>query len=188
MWEKMMDWLRQFAPLQYRLPQVAVVVAPFLAQHYSESPFIWPPLGGLETYAAYPATLIIFLFSFIPVTLENKQQAKSWVKGAIAMACVTFVIYAFLFERYVISEETPANGIQTRSVGFRVEPPIRALYPDKNNSELLRIGGLEDWQIQKVWTPGSVLALRLSLLITLILTLGLANVALGAAAQLKRKG
>jgi hypothetical protein len=49
-------------------------------------------------------------------------------------------------------------------------------------------GGLEDWQIQTVWTPGCVLALRLSLLTTFSLTFGLANVALGAAARLKRKG
>jgi len=88
----------------------------------------------------------------------------------------------------ITSIDTTANGVQTRSVGFLVEPRIRAQFPDKNDPELLRIGGLEDWQIQKVWTPGSVLALRLCLLVTFSLTLSLANVALGAAARLKRKG
>jgi hypothetical protein len=72
----MMDWLRQSAP-QYRLPQAAVVGAPFLAQHYSQSLFIWPPLGSLETYGAYAAILLIGLFSLFPITLDNKQQAKS---------------------------------------------------------------------------------------------------------------
>jgi hypothetical protein len=182
----MTDWVRQVAP-QYRVPQVAVIGAPLLAQHYSQSSFIWPPLGSLETYGAYVATVLIGLFSLLPLMLENKQQAKSCLKVSIAMAFVVFLIYALLVERYVISVETPANGVQTRSVGFRVEPRIRAQYPDKIDPELLRIGGLEDWQIQKVWTPGSVLALRLSLLITFSLTLGLANVALGAAARLKRK-
>jgi len=66
---------------------------------------------------------------------------------------LTFILYAFLVERYVISVETPANGVQTRSIGFRVEPRIRALYPDKNDPELLRIGGLEDWQIQRFGLP-----------------------------------
>ena len=182
-----MDWVSRFAP-QYRLPQIAILGAPFVAQHYSQSSFIWPPLGSLETYGAYVATVIIGLFSLLSLVLESKREAKSHLKAAIAMAFVVFLIYAFLVERYVISVETPANGVQTRSVGFRVEPRIRALYPDKNDPELLRIGGLEDWQIQKVWTPGSVLALRLSLLITFSLTLSLANVALGAAARLKRKG
>jgi hypothetical protein len=110
------------------------------------------------------------------------------LKAAITMTCVVFVLYVFLVERYVINVETPANGVQTRSVGFRVEPRIRAQFPDKNDPELLRIGGLEDWQIQKAWAPGSVLALWLSLLIAFSLTFGLANVALGAAARLKRKG
>jgi hypothetical protein len=183
----MIDWLRQFAP-QYRLPQAAVVTAPYLAQHYSQSPFIWPPLGSLETYGAYAAIVLIGLFSLLPNLLDNKQQAKAWLKWAIVTACAVFLIYAFLVARYVISVETPANGVQTRSVGFRVEPRIRAQFPDKTDPELLRTGGLEDWQIQKVWTPGSVLALRLSLLITFALTLSLANVALGAAARLKRKG
>ena len=187
MYEKIAESFRQFAP-QYRLPQVALVGAPYLAQHYSQSSFIWPPLGSLETYGAYAAILLVGLFSLLPNVLENKQQAKSWLKRAIAATCVVFMLYAFLVERYVISVETPANGVQTRSIGFRVEPRIRTLYPDKNDPELLRIGGLEDWQIQKVWTPGSVLALRLSLLATFSLTLGLANVALGAAARLKRKG
>jgi hypothetical protein len=187
MWEKMIDWLRQFAP-QYRLPQAGVVVAPYLAQHYSASSFIWPPLGSVETYGAYAAIVLIGLFSLLPNLLESKQQAKSWLKWAVATTCVMFLLYAFLVERYVISVDTPANGVQTRSVGFRVEPRIRAQFPDLNDAELLRKGGLEDWQIQKVWTPDSVLALRLSLLIAFSLTLGLANVALGAAARLKRKG
>jgi hypothetical protein len=183
----MIDSIRQFAP-QYRLPQAAILGAPYLAQHYGQASFVWPPLGSLETYGAYAAMVLIGLFSLLPNVLENKQQAKSWLKWAMATTCVAFMLYAFLVERYVISVETPANGVQTRSVGFRVEPRIRALYPDKNDPELLRIGGLEDWQIQKVWTPGSVLALRMSLLSTFAITLGLANVALGAAARLKRKG
>jgi len=182
-----MDRLRQFAP-QYRLPQAAIVGAPLLAKHYSQSSLLWPPMGSIETYGVEVATVLIGLFSLLPLMLENKQQAKSILKAAIASACLMFLIYACLVGRYVISEETPYNGVQTRSVGFRVEPRIRALYPDMTDSQLLRIGGLEDWQIQKVWTPGSVLALRLSLLITFSLTLGLANVALGAAARLKRKG
>ena len=182
----MIEWLRQLAP-QYRLPQAAVVGAPFLAKHYSQSPFIWPPLGSVETYGAYAAFLIIGLFCLLPTTLDSKHQAKSCLRGSIVMTCVVFVLYAFLVERYVISVETPNNGVQTRSVGFRVEPRIRVQFPDKNDPELLRIGGLEDWQIQKVWTPGSVLALRLSLLLAFSLTLGLANLALGAAARLKGK-
>jgi len=183
----MIDSLKQFAP-QYRLPQAGLVVAPYLAQHYSQSSFIWPPIGSLETYGPYAAIIVIGLFSLLPNVIENKQQAKSWLKRAILTTGLVFVLYSYLVERYVISVETPANGVQTRSVGFRVEPRIRAQYPDKNDPELLRIGGLEDWQIQKVWTPGSVLALRLSLLATFSLTLAVANVALGAAARLKRKG
>jgi hypothetical protein len=187
MWEKIMDWLRQFAP-QYRLPQIALFGAPYLSQHYGQSSFVWPPLGSLEAYAVPAATIVIGLFSLLPNLIGNRQNAKSWLKLSVGTTIVAFILFSGLVARYVISVETPENGVQTRSIGFRVEPRIRALYPDKNDPELLRIGGLEDWQIQKVWTPGSVLALRLSLLTSFSLTLGLANVALGAAAQLKRKG
>jgi hypothetical protein len=80
-----------------------------------------------------------------------------------------------------------ANGVQVRSVGFLVNPRVRALYPDKNDPELMRIGGLEDWQIQTVWTPGSVLALRLSLLMSFALTFGIANMAIGAVARVNKR-
>jgi len=86
MWEEIMDWLRQFAP-QYRLPQIALFGAPYFAQHYSQSSFIWPPLGSLETYGAYAAIVLIGLFSLLPNVLENKQQAKLWLKWAIATTC-----------------------------------------------------------------------------------------------------
>jgi hypothetical protein len=178
--EKVIDSLKNLTP-QYLLPQVAVVSAPILAQHFGPSSFVWPPLGGLETFAAYAATVAIGLCSLLPLLLDTKQQAKVWLKRAVIASFLMFILYSILVARYVIRVETPANGLQVRSVGFRVEPRIRALFPDKNDWELLRIGGLEDWQINKVWTPNSVLALRMSLLTTFALTFGAANVAIGAA-------
>jgi len=178
--------LKRFAP-QYRLPQAAILGAPFVAQHFGATGFIWPPLGGLENYAAYAAAVVIGLCSLLPTLLETKQQAKAWLGRAVIGAFLAFITYSTLVERYVISVETPANGVQVRSVGFRVEPRMREMFPDKNSWELLRTGGLEEWQIEKVWTPSSVLALRLCLLMSFGLTFGLANLAIGAAARANKR-
>lgn len=175
--------MKRISP-QYRLPQAAVAVAPVFASHFGQSSFVWPPLGNLETYGSYIAVIAIGLFSLFPKVFQAKDRARTRLGCSIALVIVLSLLYAFLLERYVITVDTPANGPQTRSVGFVVEPRIRELFPDKNDLELLRIGGLEDWQIKKVWTPTSVDTLRLSLLATYILILGLANVALGTAAEM----
>jgi hypothetical protein len=182
----MTDWLKQLAP-QYRLPQGAVLGAPLLAKHFGDQSFVWPPLGSLETYAVGAATLVIGLCSLLPNLIETKRQAKLWLMWGVLATVGLFALYSVLVTRYVARIETPANGVQLRSIGFRVNPRIRALYPDKNDPELLRIGGLEDWQIQKVWTPNSVLALRLCLLISFALTFGIANIAIGAAARANKR-
>jgi len=184
--EKIADWLKEFAP-QYRVPQLVITGSPFLAQHLATSPFFWPPLGGLEVFAAYAAMVLIALCSFLPSAIGSKRQAKAWLDYSFSGAVLAFLIYAVLVGRYVITVETPHDGTQVRSVGFNVEPSIRAMFPREGDPELLRIGGLEDWQIQKVWTPGSVLAARLCILTSFSATLALANVALGSAARLNKK-
>ena len=183
----MMDALRRLAP-QYRLPQVATVAAPSIAQHFNQSSFVWPPLGSLGTYAVSVATIIVSLCFLLPTLIENKQEARRWLKWTFCLTIAAFAIYASLVARYVVSVDTPNNGTQTRSIGYRVDPTIRASFPGKNDEELLRIGGLEEWQIEKVWTPGSVRAVRLGLLGAYSLTLGLTNIAFGAAERLKRRG
>jgi hypothetical protein len=185
--EKVIDALRRLAP-QYRLPQVATVAAPSIAQHFNQSSFVWPPLGSLGTYAVSVATIVVSLCFLLPTLIENKQQARRWLKWTFSMAIFAFAIYAVLVVRYVITVQTPNDGPQTRSVGFRVDPRLRAAYPAKNDPDLLQIGGLEEWQIETVWTPGSVRAVRLGLLGTFSLTLGLANIAFGATERLKRRG
>jgi hypothetical protein len=75
-------------------------------------------LGSLDTYSPYAAVLLIGLCSLLPMTLENKKQAKFWLRVAVVAACAVFLVYVFMVGRYVISIETPANGVQTRSVGF----------------------------------------------------------------------
>lgn len=182
----MKDWLTKSAP--YRIPQILVVGSPLFAKQLSShSPFIWPPLGSLETFAPYAATLLISTCSFLPAIIENKKQARRWLVASLAGAILAFGTYSYLVGRYVLTVDTPFNGTQARSVGFSVKPNIRSLFPGKSDDDLLKIGGLEDAQIKRVWTPGSVLASRLCILLSFASTLAFANVGLGAGAKLKNK-
>jgi hypothetical protein len=186
MFEKMSEGIRRLAP-QYKAPQVLLLGAPYAAKHLGDQPLVWPPLGSLETYAVPVATLVIGLCILVPNMIRTKERANTWLKWSLVATFVMFILYVFLVGRYVITVETPVNGTQVRSVGFHVDPRIRALYPDKNDAELLRIGGLEDWQIETVWTPGSVLALRLTLLMSFALAFGIANIAIGSAARANKR-
>lgn len=182
----MKEWLTESAP--YRVPQIVVAGSPLLAKQLSShSPFIWPPLGSLETYAPYAATLLISICSFLPAIIENKKQARRWLVASLACAVLTFGTYCYFVGCYVITVDTPFNGTQARSVGFIVKPNIRSLFPDKSDDDLLKIGGLEDAQIKRVWTPGSVLACRLCILLSFASTLAFANVGLGSGAKLNKR-
>lgn len=172
---------------KYLLPRAALVSTPYVAHRYTvdhvtASSFVWPPLGILDIYSVPAATIVILLCSCLPRVVVTKTQINKWFIATATIAVLFFICYSALVGRYVIGVQTPSDGFQVRSIGCRVEPRIRALYPDKNDLELLRIGGLQDWQIQKVWTPASVLVVRLSILTTFALTLGIANMSIGVAA------
>jgi hypothetical protein len=186
MLQEVMDELKPLS-LQYRVPQVALMGAPFIAKHYAPASFVWPPLGNLDAFAPYIATVVIVLCSLLPGWAKTKAKTRSLGLAAMVVAVASAILYIVLAANYVIAVDTPHDGRQIRSVGFFVEPRIRALVPEKNSEQLLMFGGLEEWQIKTVWTPNSVLALRLCLLATLAATLGAANAAFAAAARTNRR-
>lgn len=185
--EMMTDSLKHFLPL-YHLPQFVILGMPLLARPFNQFLIIWPPLGSIDTLGTCAAMVIISIFSFgLPKLLKNERAAKRWALLACLAAFGMFVIYISLVGRYVIRINTPFNGVYVRSVGFTVSPDARAQQPNMNNAELLKWGGLEEESIEKVWTPASVLELRLCLLITFTLMLGFTNFVIGAVADLQHK-
>jgi hypothetical protein len=168
------------------LPQVAVASSPVVAKLSGASSVVWPPLGTISDYVAPVATLVIALFSIVPDVLVDKQTAKKWFVWSLASTFFCLIVYAFLIGGFVVTVQTPNDGPQTRSVGFIVEPIPQQLYPHASFATLLLHGGLDEDRIETTWTPNSVLAARLCLLIFLSLTLASANIALGAAAYVNK--
>jgi hypothetical protein len=167
--------------------QVAVASSPVVAKLSGASSVVWPPLGTISDYVAPVATAVIALFSIVPDVLVEKQTAKKWFVGSLVSTLVCLIVYAVLVGGYVVTVQTPDDGPQTRSVGFIVQPMPQQLYPHASFATLLLHGGLDEDRIETTWTPNSVLAARLCLLTFLSLTLASINVALGAAAYVRKR-
>jgi hypothetical protein len=169
------------------LPQVVVASSPVVAKLSGASSVVWPPLGTISDYVAPVATAVIALFSIVPDVLVDKQTAKKWFVWSLVSTFFCLIVYAFLVGGYVVTVQTPDDGPQTRSVGFIVQPMPQQLYPHASFAKLLLHGGLDEDRIETTWTPNSVLAARLCLLIFLSMTLGSTNIALGTAAYVSNK-
>jgi hypothetical protein len=169
------------------LPQVAVASSPVVAKLSGASSVVWPPLGTISNYVAPVATAVIAVFSIVPDVLVDKQTAKKWFVWSLVSTFFCLIVYAFLVGGYVVTVQTPNDGPQTRSVGFIVQPMPQQLYPHASFATLLLHGGLDEDRIETTWTPNSVLAARLCLLIFLSMTLASTNIALGTAAYVSKR-
>jgi hypothetical protein len=184
MQEEVTTRIKRFA---LALLQLAVASSPVAAKLSGKSTVVWPPLGTISDYVAPLATAVVAAFAIAPYVLVEKRTAKRWFVWSLATSLFSLIIYAFLVGGYVVRVPTPHDGDQTRSVGFIVQPLPRQLYPDASFPKLLLHGGLDEDRIELTWTPNSVLAVRICLLMFLTLTLASINVALGSAAYVTKK-
>lgn len=167
-----------FRPLLHRTSLPPAV--PLVGLGVPRLPFVWPPIGSIDIYAAGIATVIIWAFGMFPQRLRYKKSARRWAGFGLALAFGSFLFYAHFIAAYVVRVETPKNGSQYRTVGS--EKSIKALhdYPSESDEGLVKIAGLEDGDIERMWTPSSVRLARLELFSSYLATLCLINFALGA--------
>jgi hypothetical protein len=161
------------------LGRIAIAVVPFFGHKAIDSHLIWPPIGSMETFAVPVAVILIGAFGAAPELLKTKSRAKVWFAIALTVAMSFLFTYSYL-QKYVIRVDTPFNGTQFRTIGSqRSEECLRKL-PGKSDEEILEIAGLTDGDIKRMWTPDSVLDVRLELFTTYLMALASLNFALGA--------
>jgi hypothetical protein len=102
--------------------------------------------------------------------------------GGIWPRCCLRLIppYAHFLAAYVVRVETKKYGDQYRTVGSEKSAKALRDYPGESDERLLEIAGLNDGDIEKMWTPSSVRRARVELFISYLATLCLMNFALGA--------
>jgi hypothetical protein len=143
---------------------------------------IWPPLGGIEVYAAGLAVVVIAVFGKLPSLFKIENHVKKWMGIGILAAVVSLSTYVFLLSRYVKGVETPDNGIQYRTIGSQRSAEAEQKFAQLSDQEIMQIAGLTDGDIERMWTPSSVANVKFELFFSYVFALGSINFVLGALA------
>lgn len=129
-------------------------------------PILWPPLGSINFYASALATALIASVGFYPIRSIEKGVWKRRAVFGLIVCVVSLLAYAYFLSTFVKAIETPNNGTQYRTVGSQRTEMALNRFPGATDGQLLRVAGLNDDDIEKMWTPSSVTWARLKLFLS----------------------
>jgi membrane protein implicated in regulation of membrane protease activity len=148
-------------------------------------PILWPPIGGVEIYAAPLATALVAVFGAIPAWSKGKAATRIWLAVSIFLVLLSLIAYVYLLSTFVKEIETPDNGTQYRTIGSQRTAKAIRLFPDKSDGQILKIAGLEEDDIENMWTISSIREVRSELFFSYLLGLCSINFILGLIAHRK---
>ncbi len=130
------------------------------------SPYIFPPLGQLEWSARVGTVVFAVLATFVGF-FYGSDTAKKRVAIAASLALGFFVVFLTFSSRLDRTINIPSEGSAvTVSVGFERSEFAKSNFANDTDWEMLRQRGVSDEEIEKLWTPISVIASRLALWIS----------------------
>jgi hypothetical protein len=169
--------------LQEKLHWLPLALAPIMSKLWADKidlPFVWPPIGDIELYLGALTSVLVALLGFFPSKLRTKVVAIRNMRIALALGFVLAIVYGFLLMGIVVPKETLHNGKVYITIGFQRTNLANTKYPYATSSELLEYGGLSEGDIEKMWTPESILLAKLLLYISYLGAMASLNYAIGA--------
>ena len=142
-----------------------VAASPLLSEALpaGASRFIFPPLGQIESLARVGAVAFAILATYVAFFLGSGNGTTKVVIAA-SLALVFFVAFLALSSRLVRTIDIPSqNAAFAVSVGFERSNFAKNNFVNYSDWDMLRNRGMSDEEIQKLWTPNSVIAGRLAL-------------------------
>ena len=158
----------------------AVALLPLVGYKTQSVPLVWPPIGSIAVFGASAAVAITGAFGKLPSIFETKKNAKKGMLYALTVALLALIAYSFLLSKFVKKVETPNSGVQYRTIGSQRTAEARQKFPGKSDEEVLKVAGLNDGDIERMWTPSSVQHARFGLFISYLVLLGSFNFAVGS--------
>lgn len=143
-------------------------------------PVVWPPIGSIATYGAPAAVVIAGLLGLMPRFFKTKGKAKLAMAVGVFVALASLFVYGYLLSKYVVRVQTPYNGTQYRTIGSQRTPEALQMFSGYSDERILEIAGLNDADIERMWTTSSVRRARLELFICYVLCLASINFSLGS--------
>lgn len=127
------------------------------------SQHIFPPLGQIESLARVGAVAFAILATYVAFFLGSANGTAKVVISAL-LALAFFVAFFALSSRLVRTIDIPSqNAAFAVSVGFERSDFAKNNFANYSDWDMLRNRGMSDEEIEKLWTPNSVIAGRLSL-------------------------
>jgi hypothetical protein len=163
-----------------KLVWLPLSVAPLVGEKLQHVPFLLPPLGSIETYAAGIAAPLVAAFGLLPMFLRTKATAKLHARIGALLALGGLILYGVFLIASVQGVDTPKDGRQFRTIGSERTTEANSMFPDASNEEILRKAGLTDAAIERMWTPNSVRRARIEVFISYLSALALANYTFGS--------
>ena len=142
----------------------AVTVSPLVSMiPLHADPYIFPPLGEIDMVSRVITVAAILLATFVVLYLNPRDQIRAIIISTLLfLGCA--ICYAICFSLFVRTISIPAKDTSVSfSIGMRRTEFAKKQFPDNTDQEILRYRGLSEEEVQRCWTPASLLAARLLL-------------------------
>jgi hypothetical protein len=146
------------------------------------SSYLFPPLDSVFRGGAIIlcvlVSIIVFFTSYLPFVHSGRRRVFALISlGGLAL--LGLLLFLISHTRFVRTIDIPSKADTiTVSVGYRRSAFANSQLPNKDDWDLLIARGTSEQEIQRLWTPSSIILARLTLLSTYLLCL-LAAVAVG---------
>jgi hypothetical protein len=128
--------------------------------------FLFPPLGDLTGTArvvCVVAVLIVICFGYVGIGVKT---LKPWIVVATLVALLSACAYLYCSFAYVLKINTTNSFILVSIGSEKTDFANKAFTNGESVWEMVRLRGLDDEQITKIWTAQSVQQNRLKLCFT----------------------
>jgi len=175
-----------------RVVGFGTILAPIVGYEFRGFTGVWPPIGqSVQFFGAAIVSAVIALVG--RVAKKSFRTKTSAIRAAIicsALSLLAVVAYGCLFLMYVrnVTDQVTGETVYV-SVGTQYTSEVTRLqalgkFPTPvTDEDILKIAGVQDENIKKMWMPSSVFRVRAALLISYVLLLSSINFITGALAR-----
>lgn len=142
---------------------------------YGLSEYAFPPLGRASIPARLFTVILAVGFSLIVFHLkdspfiQSRRGRRGRIFGSFMVTCCGLVLCFILYHQFAREVPISTPGAQQKvlvSIGYRRTEFTKTQYSDWPDEKILEHAGFTDGDIDRLWTSGSVLMVRLALFLT----------------------
>jgi hypothetical protein len=130
--------------------------------------YFFPPLGNTESVARFGIILFSLAVTYLALFWRNwrpRDNAKR-VTIAILLALACFCLYFIAYQLFVRRIDIPSSGTSVSvSVGYQRTEFAKETFGSATDWEILKQRGIEEEEIERLWTASSIAIARLALFV-----------------------